>query len=52
VSFRKPQFEAVEIVRKLRALGIITAARAGWVRTSPHFYNSPSDIDRLLEALP
>ncbi len=52
VSFRKPQHEAGEIVRKLRASGIITAARAGWVRTSPHFYNSPSEIDRLLEALP
>jgi len=52
VSFRKPPFEAGEIVRKLRASGIITAPRAGWVRTSPHFYNSPSEIDRLLEALP
>jgi len=52
VSFRKPPIEAAEIVRKLRTTGIITAARAGWVRTSPHFYNSPSEIDRMLEALP
>jgi selenocysteine lyase/cysteine desulfurase len=52
VSFRKPPLEAGEIVRKLRTSGIITAPRAGWVRTSPHFYNSPSEIDRLLEALP
>src|SRR5664280_1341735 len=52
VSFRKPQLETAEIVRKLRASGLITAARAGWVRTSPHFYNSPSEIDGLLEALP
>ena len=52
VSFRKPPLDAGEIVRKLRARGIITAPRAGWVRTSPHFYISPSEIDRLLEALP
>ncbi|MGA2271814.1 MAG: aminotransferase class V-fold PLP-dependent enzyme [Bryobacteraceae bacterium] len=52
VSFRKPGIEAGEIVRNLRASGIITASRAGWVRTSPHFYNSPAEIDRLLEALP
>lgn len=52
VSFHKLGFEAGEIVRKLRASGIAAAPRAGWVRTSPHFYISPSDIDRLMEALP
>ena len=30
----------------------VTAPRAGWVRTSPHFYISPDDIDRLLAELP
>jgi selenocysteine lyase/cysteine desulfurase len=52
VSFRKPHHDAGEIVCKLRASGIVTAARAGWVRTSPQFYNTPSEIDRLLEMLP
>ena len=52
VSFRKPGIEATEIVRKLSAAGISAAPRAGWVRTSPHFYISPSDIDRMLEELP
>jgi len=52
VSFRKPGFDAVEIVRRLRTSGIAAAPRAGWVRTSPHFYISPSDIDRLVDALP
>jgi cysteine desulfurase/selenocysteine lyase len=52
VSFRKPGTDAVEIVRRLRAGGITTAARAGWVRTSPHFYIRPSEIDRMLELLP
>jgi len=52
VSFRKPGVDTVEIVTRLRAERVATAARAGWVRTSPHFYISPSDIDRMLELLP
>ncbi len=52
VSFRKPGTDAPETVRLLRRQNIITAARAGWVRTSPHFYISPADIDRLIDALP
>ena len=52
VSFRKPGTAAGELVRRLRAAGISAAPRAGWVRTSPHFYISPGDIDRMLEVLP
>ena len=52
VSFRKPGQDAGEIVRKLRAEGITTAPRAGWVRTSPHFYIRPEEIDRMLDLLP
>ena len=52
VSFRKPGWDDRELVKRLRAAGIAAAPRAGWVRTSPHFYISPSDIDRMLEVLP
>ncbi len=52
VSFRKPGMEAAEVVRILREQKIIAAPRAGWVRTSPHFYISPAEIDRLIDALP
>jgi selenocysteine lyase/cysteine desulfurase len=52
VSFRKPGANSVEIVRKLSAAGISVAPRAGWVRASPHFYISPSDIERMLAELP
>jgi selenocysteine lyase/cysteine desulfurase len=52
VSFRKPGVEAAQIVARLRAEGIVAAPRAGWVRTSPHFYISPAEIDRLVDALP
>jgi cysteine desulfurase/selenocysteine lyase len=52
VSFRKAGLEAPGIVQCLRAAGVSAAPRAGWVRTSPHFYVSPHDIDKFLEALP
>jgi cysteine desulfurase/selenocysteine lyase len=52
VTFRKPGVDEREIVRRLRAAGITAAPRAGWVRTSPHFYITDSDIDRMLEVLP
>jgi selenocysteine lyase/cysteine desulfurase len=52
VSFRKPGLEAGAIVRRLREAGISCAPRAGWVRTSPHFYIAPAEIDRMLGELP
>jgi cysteine desulfurase/selenocysteine lyase len=52
VSFRKPGMDATEVVRILREQNIIAAPRAGWIRTSPHFYISPAEIDRLIDALP
>jgi len=52
VSFRKPAADAVEIVNRLRDRGIAAAPRAGWVRTSPHFYIAAEDIDRMLDELP
>jgi selenocysteine lyase/cysteine desulfurase len=44
--------EAGTVVRRLREAAISCAPRAGWVRTSPHFYISPADIDRMLAELP
>jgi cysteine desulfurase / selenocysteine lyase len=52
VSFRKPGLTDVQIVQELRKAGVAAAPRAGWVRTSPHFYISPREIDKFLEALP
>ena len=52
VSFRKAGQEAGAIVRRLRAEGISAAPRAGWVRTSPHFYIRPEEIDRMVDLLP
>jgi len=52
VSFRKPGIESGAIVHRLKQRGIVTANRSGWVRTSPHFYISPEEIDRMIAELP
>ena len=51
VSFRKEGVDAHMLVKRMRESGFIAAPRQGWVRTSPHFYVSPDDIDRLLAEL-
>ena len=52
VSFRKAGVDAAALVRTLRDQHIVAAPRAGWLRTSPHFYITPEDIDRLVDVLP
>jgi selenocysteine lyase/cysteine desulfurase len=52
VSFRKEGHDARQVVARLKAAGIAAAPRAGWVRTAPHFYIAPAEIDRMLEVLP
>lgn len=51
VSLRKVGVDARMIVRRLKERGITAAPRQGWVRTSPHFYISPDDVDRMLYEL-
>jgi cysteine desulfurase / selenocysteine lyase len=52
VSFRHPAMDGSQIVHDLKLKGITAAPRQGWIRVSPHFYISPADIDRFLDALP
>ena len=52
VSFRKTGIDSFHVFQKLKEAGILTAPRQGWVRASPHFYISPNDIGRMIEALP
>ncbi len=37
--------------RQLEEKGIVTAPREGLLRFSPHFYNDPSDVERVIGAL-
>jgi cysteine desulfurase / selenocysteine lyase len=52
VSFRKEGLDPRMVVRDLKAKNIIVAPRQGWIRSSPHFYISPEDVDRMIDALP
>jgi hypothetical protein len=48
----EPLGESPEAVaERLAALNIYVAWRRGWIRVSPHLYNSPADVERLLEQL-
>jgi cysteine desulfurase/selenocysteine lyase len=50
VSIAPP--EAASLRHALARDGIDVEERAGFLRCSPHFYNTEEDIDRLLAALP
>jgi cysteine desulfurase/selenocysteine lyase len=52
VSFRHPTVDCRMIVSDLKRQKITAAPRQGWVRMSPHFYNSGAAIDEVLAALP
>lgn len=52
VAIQKPGLDSRKVVADLKQKGIIAAPRQGWVRLSPHFYVSPEEIDRVIEALP
>ena len=49
--FTSPNVDSRKLVRDLKERGIMAAPRQGWVRFSPHFYISPEEIDRVVEAL-
>lgn len=50
LSHRQPECNR-EIHGRLQAGGVDCALRRGWLRFSPHLYNTPTDIDRALEIL-
>jgi selenocysteine lyase/cysteine desulfurase len=52
VIFAGDRHTPAEIYEILHAENIITAERGTGVRVSPHFYNTTSEIERLLEVLP
>jgi cysteine desulfurase / selenocysteine lyase len=51
VSFRKAGHASPKIVADLKAQGISAAPRQGWARFAPHFYQTPDEIHRVLDAV-
>jgi len=43
---------AMALYGRLKQRNIITAPRADRLRIAPHFYNTRSEIDELIDALP
>lgn len=52
VSFESERNTPVELFEMLNEKNIITAERGRGLRVSPHFYNTESEIQRLLDVLP
>jgi selenocysteine lyase/cysteine desulfurase len=50
-SFRHPRSAADAVVAHLEARDILCSSRNGWVRCSPHGYNTADEIDALLAAV-
>ena len=43
--------KASAAVEALRKRGILTSEKDGHLRAAVHFYNTPEDVDRFLEAV-
>ena len=52
VACQHDTHSAQSLYERLDAQNIITTARLGRLRISPHFYNTQADIERLLTSLP
>jgi cysteine desulfurase / selenocysteine lyase len=51
VTFTWPNVAPQELRRRCRAAGVAVSVRGGGLRISPHAYNQPHEIDRLIDAL-
>ena len=51
VSFRRPGSTAHEVLRDLNAARVVARVHADFVRLSPHFYNTPDEVQRVLDVL-
>ncbi len=49
VTFRVQGREPAEVYRGLMRNGVVCASRGGGIRFSPHFYNTPDQLDEALE---
>jgi cysteine desulfurase/selenocysteine lyase len=52
VLFSSHEHSAEDIWRRLLEEKIVTSVRYGRLRVSPHFYNTPEEIQKVIEVLP
>jgi cysteine desulfurase / selenocysteine lyase len=51
VSFRKPGASPHQVLRDLNAARVVARVHGDFVRLAPHFYNTPTEVDRVLDVL-
>ena len=51
VTFRHAAFPTADLLERLAVGGIVVVNREGWVRASPHCYNTIEELDRLVAVL-
>jgi cysteine desulfurase / selenocysteine lyase len=52
IAFHSLQFKSHELFKELLAKNVVCSVRRGFVRMSPHFYNSFAEMDHVLNLLP
>lgn len=51
VSFKQKDKDSFELYNRLKANKIVCSLRNGYLRISPHFYNTYAEIDQLIEVI-
>jgi len=51
VAAKFPGEDSSRLARELKSRRVLVAARHGFLRVSPHFYNNAEDLDRMEQAL-
>ena len=51
VSFRRKDKDSMELFMKLKQKKIVCSLREGYIRISPHFYNTIEELDHLIKII-
>ena len=51
VSFRRKDKDSMELFMKLKQKNIVCSLREGYIRISPHFYNTTEELDQLIKII-
>ncbi len=51
ISCRKEGVDMVKLNERLREAGIVCAVRENWLRISPHFYNTETEVEQFLNQI-